>query len=321
MTLRNLNDVWRKFSHKFSTLISDERGGSAAADVDTEDVHDVEEHLGFSTGIVLDDELEGVQVETKAAGVAADDDDPEPETPAADKSEKDTKSKPEAGVTRKDLAALNNKVDELKFTAEYWRGKAEGRDADEGTTETPTAPADASDDEVDKFIVDLNKKGPDEIRRIMRKEGYLSAADVQKMVRNEVRTEGGALLRNQDLMRTHPGLRDVDSAIFKETARQLKGLQGTGMSDGHMTAHAVKMAELELRQRGEWDGDGSEADEAEKERQERVKKQSGPGRRRGSITPNNKTKLTKAEKFIAEQMDIPAELALKHKAEHIVDER
>ena len=320
MTRSNRNAFWRTVSSKLSTLISDVDGGvTAPADTGTE--NEAEGNV-FSTGVVLDDEPAGIQTEPGAEGAAADDDQgTAPDTSEGDKAggekaDKGDKAKPEAPVTKKDLAALNSKIEELQFTNEYWRGRAEsGAAPDKAEIETPAA--DASDAEVDTFIKDLNEKGPDAIRKVMRKEGFLSAADVRKMIRSE----GGQLLKNQELLHAHPGLSDNTSPIFKETARQLKTLHGTGMSEGEMTAHAVNMAELALRQRGEWDGDKEEVDAEEKERQERVARQSGPGRRRGSIAPRDTTKLTKNERFIAEQMDISPDLALKHKQEHIVDER
>ncbi len=322
MTRLKFNAFWRVVSSKLSTLVSDVDGGATApADVDTETGSDAEGTV-FSTGVVLDDEPEGIQVEPGAEGAAADDDQgTAPDTSAgdkaaADKADKGDKAKPDAPVTKKDLAALNSKIEELKFTNEYWRGRAEsGAEPDETETESPAA--DASDAEVDTFIKDLNEKGPDAIRKVMRREGFLSAADVKKMIRSE----GGQLLKNQELLHIHPGLSDNTSTIFKETARQLKTLHHTGMSEGEMTAHAVNLAELALRQRGEWDGNKEEVDAEEKERQERVARQSGPGRRRGAIVSQDKTKLTKNEAFIAQEMGVDLKTALKHKQEHIVDER
>ena len=324
MTRPSRNAFWRTLSSKLSSLISDVDGGApAAADVETETGT---QEGAFSLGVVLDDEPEGIQVEPGAEGAAADDDPaPAPESPAADKAgdkaaadkaEKGDKAKPDAPVTKKDLAALNTKIEELQFTNEYWRGKAEGRE-EQGGPETETPAADASDAEVDTFIKDLNTKGPDAIRQVMRKEGFLSAADVRKMIRSE----GGQLLKSQELLHVHPGLSDTNSPIFKETARQLKTLHDTGMSEAEMTTHAVSLAELALRQRGEWAGSKDEVDAEEQERQERIERQSGPGRRRGAIAPRDTSKLTKTEAFIAQEMGVDLKTALQHKQEHIVDER
>lgn len=237
----------------------------------------------------------------------------------------DDKDKP---VTRRELEELRRENGEIKRSMEYWQRRANGKAEpevdeygdpvetdDEPKPKGKPASKEMSPAEVAAFVEDVNERGPAAIDDLLRKNGYMSRADTEALIRNTVRQEGSALIQNQELMRQYPDLNDPATPLFKESARQMEALKGSGIRGAAKVQTAVRLAVGELRARGEW------ADEkAEDDRLRRVRGQSGPAGRR-TRPAGNKKALTKREAFFAEQMGVDPKKALEHKQKHIHDER
>ncbi len=201
----------------------------------------------------------------------------------------------EKPITKADLDALraeyDGKLEDANSRADYWYEQAS-----QGTPAAEPEPEPDSEDDL-SIIDDINKRGRRALDDYLKKKGFLSSEEAEELIQRKAE----ALQTQSKLVDEYPELMDKDSDLFKETARQMKALEGTGMRTDKRLAQAVFNAELKLIKAGKRSyGDSEDA------RLAHVSAQNGTKGRKGADL-SSPPQLNAHQKEIAKRMGLSKE--------------
>lgn len=196
---------------------------------------------------------------------------------------------------RRELNELRKSQEEMARTAEYWRGKAEGKGAGSAKSGSAAASDDEDDDAVklDEDLVDaISSNDAKRISKALKSMGFVRAKDVERTIQ----ATRGAMTREAALLREYPDLGDEKSELYEATARHYRDLiaDDPALSKSPSTLRmAAKLAKAEL---------GGQAS-GEEDRAARVARQSGGGsgtrsRAAGAAGGNGSGGLNEAQRRI-----------------------
>ena len=194
--------------------------------------------------------------------------------------------------------------------ARYWHDRAKATTA----APAPAAATETEDDSVDPIEV-LSKEGRKGLKKLLAKEGLVSAEDVEKIVAQRVSQTTTTIQEEQRLYGEYPELKDRQSEFFKETKRVYQELLATDVPAVQAMGLAAKQVELEQIKAG------TRLTAAQKEeRQRRADAQSGDrSRTRGGATaaddPGDE-ELDSLQMQICRDMEISPEQYKKRVKEH-----
>lgn len=182
----------------------------------------------------------------------------------------------EAKTLAAEVKALKAQVAEKDDAVRYWHGEAK-----KGAKAEPKADEPDEDEKIDLLDV-IGTKGTKGLTAVLRKAGFVSAAEVDQKV--EQRT--AQVVRESKLVQEFPELSDDKSEFFKATAVEFGKLQRDGMPKAiamEQAARNVRLAEYEAGTATP----AAKTKDPEAERQRRIKAQGGDRGTRRSGTEDS----------------------------------
>lgn len=250
--------------------------------------------------------------------------------PAAPKSGEPAggKGKDELAQARERIAQLERSNTELSQSERHWadrfaeatRGKGGEPEGDEPEPKTPAA-AKEEDDFSDpaKFVDALSTKGPKTIAAYLKKEGYITAAEAEKLsektAKQAVAVARRSMEQNAELVGKHPELNDESSPLFKETQKiygemvkrdpELKKSNAALITAADLAAALIKLRDGAGRRKPGADDE----DDTESERTRRIRQQSGDRSRRSAAAfdDTDDDSMTESQRTIAERLGLSAD--------------
>jgi hypothetical protein len=254
----------------------------------------------------------------------------EQSTPPPDKGGKPAKEPETVSIPKAEWERVQRQVTELTESERYWATRARGGDepeAEEEEIDTKSlVPEVTGNDDVDEAIfndpdkwTDAISKGPAAIEKFIKKAGYLKADEVAQIAvraaRQEVQTATQRFTSDNAILSQFPELRDKNSELWKETAKNLQEMVGIDKNAAKTPAAlfaAAKLAKATLGQKqpardrgGRFAGDDDVYDRYdEDERRARVDAQGGSRSRRGGEPDDDQDMLGPDLKQMCKDMGV-----------------
>jgi hypothetical protein len=183
---------------------------------------------------------------------------PEPEErPTPGKPEEKQKEDPGLAALQARLDKLEKQNRELAESERYWAEQAKqgGKAAEKADDPDDDLPAvEDIDISPDKFLEELEAKGPKAILDVVKKAGFVPAAEAKAMAERiadkRLQAERGRMQAEAQIFREFPDLADEESDLYKETARVFKEMVEEDPALANSTAAFKSAARLAQRSLG-----------------------------------------------------------------------
>lgn len=177
--------------------------------------------------------------------------DPE-ERPAPGRPEDKQKEDPGLAALQARLDKLEKQNRELAESERYWAERAKsGKSADPEPDEDEIPQPEDIDISPDKFLEELEAKGPKAILEVVKKAGFVPASEAKAMAERiadkRLQAERTRIQQEGQIYREFPDLADEQSDLYKETARVFKEMVEEDPALANSTAAFKSAARLAER--------------------------------------------------------------------------